>query len=25
VIRHETMPEVVGGNPTVTVFGLPKK
>lgn len=25
VIRHETMPEVVGGNPTVTVFGLPRK
>jgi alcohol dehydrogenase (cytochrome c) len=25
VIRHETMPEVTGGNPTVTVFGLPKK
>jgi alcohol dehydrogenase (cytochrome c) len=25
VIRHETMPEVTGGNPTVTVFGIPKK
>lgn len=25
VIRHETIPEVIGGNPTVTVFGLPKK
>jgi PQQ-dependent dehydrogenase (methanol/ethanol family) len=25
VIRHETMPEVVGGNPTVTIFALPKK
>jgi hypothetical protein len=25
VIRHETMPEVIGGKPTVTVFGLPKK
>jgi alcohol dehydrogenase (cytochrome c) len=25
VIRHETIPEVVGGNPKVTVFGLPKK
>ena len=25
VLRHETIPEVVGGNPTVTVFGLPKK
>jgi PQQ-dependent dehydrogenase (methanol/ethanol family) len=25
VIRHETIPEIVGGNPTVTVFALPKK
>jgi alcohol dehydrogenase (cytochrome c) len=25
VIRHETIPEVVGGNPTVTIFALPKK
>ena len=25
VIRKETMPEIVGGNPTVTVFALPKK
>jgi alcohol dehydrogenase (cytochrome c) len=25
VIRHETIPEIVGGNPTITVFGLPKK
>ena len=25
VLRHETIPEIVGGNPTVTVFGLPKK
>ncbi len=25
VIRHETIPEVTGGNPTVTIFGLPKK
>src|SRR5579862_992778 len=25
VLRHETVPEIVGGNPTVTVFGLPKK
>jgi alcohol dehydrogenase (cytochrome c) len=25
VLRHETIPEILGGNPTVTVFGLPKK
>jgi alcohol dehydrogenase (cytochrome c) len=25
VIHHETIPEVVGGNPTVTIFALPKK
>ena len=25
VIRKETIPEIVGGNPTVTVFALPKK
>jgi alcohol dehydrogenase (cytochrome c) len=25
VIRKETMPEIVGGNPTLTVFALPKK
>jgi alcohol dehydrogenase (cytochrome c) len=25
VLRHATIPEIVGGNPTVTVFGLPKK
>jgi alcohol dehydrogenase (cytochrome c) len=25
VLRKETIPEIVGGNPTVTVFGLPKK
>ena len=25
VIAKKTMPEIVGGNPTVTVFGLPKK
>ena len=23
--RHETIPEIVGGNPTVTVFALPKE
>jgi alcohol dehydrogenase (cytochrome c) len=25
VLRKETIPEIVGGNPTVTVFALPKK
>jgi alcohol dehydrogenase (cytochrome c) len=25
VIAHATIPEVIGGNPTVTIFGLPKK
>jgi alcohol dehydrogenase (cytochrome c) len=25
VISHKNIPEVVGGNPTVTLFGLPKK
>jgi alcohol dehydrogenase (cytochrome c) len=25
VLRKETIPDIVGGNPTVTVFGLPKK
>ena len=25
VIRKETMPELVGGSPTVTIFALPKR
>ena len=25
VLRKETIPEIVGGNPTVTLFALPKK